>query len=329
MGIFPKSKGRIRREAADWVARIGEGSSEQDRRAFRAWHDADARHAEAYARISRIWDAAGRTVPGRQSLAADEAMPRRPRRAPRLALAASVAALAALMSVILLSSNPLRRTGEPERLLFATTIGEIREIELSDGSRLILDSDSRVEGSFSSAERRLALREGRARFRVAPGDRPFIVAASGSEIIAAGTLFDVNLLRGRTAVLLLEGSVEVRAAGAAGASPRRLAPGEKLVLARGAPPARGRASRGETLWPARMLEFDDTPLAEAVELVNRYSRLRMALADERTGRRRVTGAYRAGDVAGFARSVAAMWELRLHTRTDGSLLLSEADPPDR
>ena len=61
-----------------------------------------------------------------------------------------------------------------------------------------------------SSERLLTLSEGRARFIVAHEARPFIVRAASNEVVATGTIFDVSLIQDRLAVVLLEGSVEVR-----------------------------------------------------------------------------------------------------------------------
>lgn len=213
-------------------------------------------------------------------------------------------------------------------MVFAAAFGEIKEIDLPDGSLLILDSGSRVEASFTEAERNLTLREGRARFRVAHETRPFAVRAGSSEVVATGTLFDVSLIGGRTAVVLLEGSVEVRTK-----NDRRtlehLKPGQKLILMGSGPAEQRHATRGDTAWTARMLEFDDTRLDEAAALANRYSKVQLKLGDERIRGLRVSGAFRAGDVTGLARSLAAAFELRLVTLPDGNLLLTDANPRTR
>lgn len=309
------------------MARLGGHASAEDHAAFRRWRDADTRHAEAYDRITAIWNQAGRLsrAPDAAGVRAD-ARPERPR-VLGFALAASLAA-AVLVTTLLLGSRWLPgSTSQQEPMIFAAAVGEIREIELPDGSRLTLDSASSVEAAFTQAERKLTLREGRARFQVAHEPRPFMVRAGFSEVVATGTLFDVSLIGGRTTVLLLEGSVEVR-----GKDERRklerLVPGEKLIVAASAPAERRRAARGEGAWPTRMLEFDDTRLDEAAALANRYSKVQLRLGNERIRSLRVSGAFRAGDVAGFARSLATAFELRVVRQPDGSLLLVDAGPGD-
>lgn len=309
------------------MARLSGGASAEDHAAFRRWRDADPHHAEAYDRIAAIWNQAGRLS---RSPAADKVLadtrPARPR-ALGFALAASVA-IAVLVSFILLASRWLPGTGSQEPAVFAAAVGEIREIELQDGSRITLDSASRVEAAFTKAERKLTLREGRARFQVAHEARPFVVRAGSSQVVATGTLFDVSLIGGRTTVLLIEGSVEVRA-GDDRRRRERLVPGQKLIITGSAPVERRTAARGEAAWPTRMLEFDDSRLDEAAALANRYSRVQLRLGDERIGSLRVSGGFRAGDANGFAQSLATAFELRVVRQPDGNLLLVDASPGDR
>ena len=320
--VFFRTRGRIRREAADWLARLGGGADEANHIAFRRWYEPDPRHAEAYDRMAALWSAASRIQAPSRAAANDERAARSWRSG--WALAACLAGGIALISILLLGSRWLAESGSEPAQLFAAAIGEIREIALPDGSRIVLDSGSRVEARFTTSERSLTLLDGRARFRVAHETRPFVVHAASNEVIATGTVFDVSLIQNRLAVTLIEGSVEVRHRGGHGAPDvQRLRAGQKLLITREAGPVRQSVTRGDTLWPTHMLEFDETPLRDAVAQVNRYSRTQLRLGSERIGQLRISGAYRAGDVIGFARSLATAFGLILTQVPDGSFLLSE------
>lgn len=316
MWIFG-SRQRIRREAAEWVARLGGGAGESDHAAFRAWYDADRRNAEAYDRMAAIWSASGQLpMPAPVETGVRTAANRRL----AYAVAASVLALAA--AALLLMRGPMLGGGTEPAVTYATASGELRQIVLPDGSRVMLDAGSRIELGFSEAERRIVLGEGRARFSVAHEARPFIVQAGPNQVVATGTVFDVSLLNGRLSVVLLEGSVELRQArGPAPPAVHRLTAGRRLVVQGENMPVGAPAARGDTSWARRMLEFDDVPLGEAVETANRYSRVQIRLADDGIRNLRVTGAYRAGDAAGLARSLAAAFDLELTTEPDGTLTL--------
>jgi len=313
-----RSRRRIRREAADWVARLGGGAGGRDHTAFRAWYDADPRHGEAYDRMAAIWSAAGKLdMP--TSAACEIGTGGRHRIA--FAVAASVLVLIAV--ALLLMRGPMFGDPSDSATIYVTARGELRQIVLPDGSRVLLDAGSRIELAFSNAERRLLLREGRARFSVAHEGRQFVVQAGTHQVVATGTIFDVSLLNDRLAIVMIEGSVELRrAAGSQAPAVNRLTAGQRLVVqddgrTEGAP-----AARSDSAWTSRMLEFDDTPLAEAVETANRYSRVQIRLADEQVRSLRVSGAYRAGDAAGLARSLAAAFDLDVTTDLDGKITLS-------
>lgn len=307
------------------MVRLAEHARPEDQAAFRRWRDADPRHAEAYDRIVAIWNQAGKLSVGSGDATLAAQASERPR-ALGFALAASLAAVA-LISVLLLGSRWLPGSGSQQPVLLAAAVGEIREIKLPDGSRLTLDSASKVQAAFTRTQRTLTLIEGRARFQVAHEARLFVVRAGSSEVVATGTLFDVSLIGGRTDVVLLQGSVEVRT----GDRPttEQLKPGQKLILAAAGPPERRPATRTDAVWPTRMLEFDNTRLDEAAALANRYSQVQLKLGSDRVRALRVSGAFRAGDIAGLARSLAAAFDLRVITQPDGSLLLVESKPGDR
>ena len=321
MGIFG-SRTRIRREAAEWVARLGGGAGESDHAAFRAWYAADPRNAQAYDRMAAIWSASGQ-LPKPTAGKVEE----RDGRSYKFAFAVAASVLALAAAALLLLRGPFFGTGTQAPAVYATSRGELRQLVLPDGSGVMLDAGSRIEIAFSAAERRLVLREGRARFAVAHEARPFIVQAGADQVVATGTLFDVSLLDDRLSVVLLEGRVEVRQGrGSAPPTVRRLEAGNRLVAQGGGAPVSAPASRGDTSWARRMLEFDDVPLGEAVETANRYSRVQIRLGDAGIGTLRVTGAYRAGDAAGLARSLAAAFDLELRTDPDGNLTLSRRAP---
>lgn len=323
MSIF-RTRGRTRREAAQWVARLGGGAGERDHEAFRAWYDADSRNAEAYDRMAAIWSASGR-LSAKPAAPAGRGMTGKGVWA--VALAACLLGAVALAFAL---RGAVPGAAEPA-VSYATGRSAPEEHVLPDGSRVLLDAQSRVELAFSAAERRIRLMSGRARFTVAHEARPFIVQAGADEIVATGTVFDVSLLESSVSVALLEGTVEVRHGhGQTARSTTRLTSGNRLVISNQTAPYSTRVASRDTAWANRMLEFDEVTLAEAIAMANRYSRTQIRIADEAAGALRVTGAYQAGDAPGLARGLAAAFGLRVSTDPDGTLSLSlRAAPAQR
>lgn len=302
---------------------------ERHREAFERWYRSSAAHAEAYDEAMAGFEEAGVLRQGEVGRARNLPERHRPTVPLRYAFgavaAAAVVALIFLVSAYVPSTLPGRETLERY-----TTAGEAREVRVADGSRVTLGPGTVAIVALTRNERRITLHRGRGRFSVAHDARPFLVAAGEAEVVAHGTVFEVSLTGGRTQVSLIEGSIDVSYPGAQSGKTRRqvrrLQPGQQITV--GTPPesrvARAPMRRDEPA--SAMMQFDDTPLAQAVAEANRRSRAQISLADASIGELRITGAFRAGDAAAFAESLAAAFRLHLERRADGTLvLLSRAD----
>ncbi|GAA4773287.1 FecR family protein [Stakelama sediminis] len=331
-GAGHRSDETIRREAADWAARAHDPDGGFDPAAFDQWRDADPRHADIYARMEAGWNQAGLLAQTRvgQSRGLPDRRQMRGERLRPYVLAAAAVLLIAVLGVTLISFRAPEPAGQ--KPVYASKIGQIRQIRLADGSQVTLDTNSRVEVAFDPHSRRVRLVRGRARFTVTHDvNRPFTVTAAGASVTARGTIFDVALIRHQVRVTLLRGAVDVRNDETGNAEPlsvERLRAAQTLAFRPSMPlPAPRPIQPLATQWPSGMLGFDDTPLAEAVAEANRYSTYRLRLADPELGRLKVSGAYRAGDLNGFAEAVAASFHLHLVTMNRGELLLTSAGTP--
>lgn len=332
---FVSRRERLRREAADWVARLNGPYDEKDRAEFERWYNSDPDHAAAYDRVAALFDAAGRARRPNVAAAEFSAEASRSRSRPiRYALAAAVAG-AALLAFVLLSARTVSpiADGRQQFAAFSAPAAESRRIVLLDRSEVLLSPGSRLDVAIGRSERRLRLVHGEGRFTVAHEARPFIVAADGTEVVARGTRFVVRVADGGTTVSLIEGRVDVSHSTSPDGERRvtRLEPGQRLVVQKAAPAARSRVAPAPAELRPRprrdaMLQFDDTPLGQAVEQVNRHGRPRVRLADPGIADLRVSGAFRAGDMAGFAESVAAAFDLELERGPDATLWLRPRPP---
>jgi transmembrane sensor len=215
-------------------------------------------------------------------------------------------------------------SGSDAPVQLASHVGEIRSMDLPDGSEITLDTESRLTILYTDNERRLRLDSGRARFRVAHGDpRAFLVEAGTTEVIAHGTVFDVDVADSGVAVSLLEGSVEVRPQSVAVASRPSastiLKPGQHLVVAQGHVPQPLKAE--EPRWTSGMLSFEDVELGTVVASANRYSEVKILLADPATERLRFSGTFDPRDPDAFAQSLVSLFHLRMDRDADGIIHL--------
>lgn len=307
----------VRDEAIAWLARLRSDPSAQDQDLFETWYAADPRHADSYDALLDSWEA--------MQLASEAPAAHRARARPSRSWTKAAAAAAVILALALslfLVGNPVLA---PDAML-TTGIGEIRTVTLDDGSRVTLDTDSRLRVDLDRAERRLFLERGRARFEVAhDARRPFVVAAGASEVVAHGTVFDVDLRQPRAVVSLLQGSVEVRQPPTSGAATKStvLRPGQRLATAGGvAKPTPAPIQASELRWPSGMLSFENAPLAEVVASANRYSRTRIVVSDPSIGERRFTGTIKAGDPRQLADMIGSMAALAVETDGAGNLVLA-------
>lgn len=309
-----------RAEASGWFARMRGPDAEPSREAFAAWL-AEPANAEVYREFEAVWSLAGRTAPrGARAGGA-----RCARHWTKLALIAA-AVIGSVMLGYRLVGGYRPQPDADRRIAYAAPLGEIRAVALADGSRVTLDTQTRIDVRMTATTREIVLDSGRARFAVAKdATRPFAVLVRGRAVVATGTLFDVRIDGTVVSVDLIEGGVDLERRGS-GAAPVRLArlrPGQRAVLAASGAPVRIAANPPSAAsWTAGLLPAEGLPLAEVVAEANRYGLRKIVLADPALGRLAVSGAFRPSNTEALAASLASALDLSVARRADGAIVLS-------
>lgn len=308
--------GRIEQEAALWVARMnGVPPDDEARVAFETWCAADPRHFGAFVRLEAV-DARLSRAGALQGLV--PAPP--PRWQAWLPYAAAASILVALLGAWAIWRAPVASV---ENRMLATQIGEQYRAALPDGSRVELNTASRVAVSFSRAARDLRLDAGEALFAVAhEPTRPFTVRTRLGDVRAVGTVFSVRTDRGLD-VMVEEGRVEILREGRVVA---RISAGERYVLSVSGEARRSSRSaedmRRALAWREGSIAFAGETLAEASAELNRYNRVRIVIADSRAGAHRFGGYFRATDPEAF---VAALEQaLPVEARREGDAIVLDS-----
>lgn len=326
-------------EAAAWIARL----HREDRTAavesgFRRWLVASPEHRTAFEMANEIWV-------GTEQLPqpSTPAFVRWPRPGLVVTLPRALAA-AAVIAVLSVAISLYHRDSE-----LATGVGEQRNLSLEDGTRISLNTASRMHVRYDHAARRVVLDEGEAYFEVAKQpDWPFIVVAGRQQVVARGTAFLVRRNQNTLVVTLVEGKVTVAPAGESvtslssapppggSSSPVQpqpgsgaditLSPGQRLTVSdHGQPRVDRPALEQATAWQRGQVILDHTPLAAAAAEMNRYSNVELRIDEPGTGRAEVTGIFRSGDSESFARAVAETYHLRVIDH-GGKIILSGLPP---
>jgi len=314
-------------EASQWFTVMTGGDiAPKDLDAFRAWRR-DPANAAAFDKVKRGWEAAGSlaerptiTALTEAALAKYAAKPAEAGRAGpsrRFVLAPLTLGVA---SVVLAGGVFFGwRAQEPT---FATKVGGQRLEVLADGSRVRLNTDTKVKVEFREAERRVVLEHGQAFFDVAhDASRPFLVVADGVSVRALGTRFDVRRDGDAVRVTLVQGRVQVRGAdgGLAELDPGQAVVADRRGVSRPAPVNAGAVAS----WTTGRLTFSGVPLREAVAEVNRYSTRKVVLdAPEAVAGELVSGQFVAGDVENFVAGAQSLYGLRVTSETPREIRLA-------
>ena len=313
----------LRREASAWLARLQSGNDAEVERRFRVWYEARPAHANAFERVRRSYESAG--LLRHSELARDRSWEERAPRAstqPRWAFAGAAALAVLVPATILITNGGVGPIGTRNSLMLATAIGEIRQVTLEDGSRLTLDSATAVEVALGRSERRAVVQKGRARFEVARDTRPFIIEAGAATVRSGPAVLDVEALGEHSRIEVHSGSATASLrSNTQEAAAVRVDAGQGFSSDR--EPGTYALTRGRSAWTKGMLQFDGTPLDDAVAAANRYSERRIIVQGD-LHQLRVTGAFRAGDTIGLAKALAAAFNLSLIQAADGKLILSSA-----
>ncbi|MDR3511362.1 MAG: FecR domain-containing protein [Caulobacteraceae bacterium] len=213
-------------------------------------------------------------------------------------------------------------SGSPARD-YRTDVGERATVSLPDGSLATLDTASEIEVAYSAGERGVRLVKGQALFEVAKHKAaPFRVYAAGRRITAVGTQFDVRLEDRGLRLTLVEGRVRVDGPtplfSGAIAPAMQVGAGEMLEARNDTTTIRPTDPARQTSWRNGLLLFQDEPLEQAVDEVNRYTTTPIRIEGPIGRDYRVSGVFEAGDPLRFARNLAEVFPLQVAVRPDGA-----------
>jgi transmembrane sensor len=328
MSLSTTPTDKAREEAADWFARLKRiDVPASDLEAFRLWRKAPG-HKEAYDEVDALW----RSSPPLLSdpdieIAVQSALGRldgktTPRRSYRLVTGLAFGGV--LLIAAGFGANALWGSKS-----YSTAIGEQRLVQLSDGSSVKLDTQTKLVVRYSSGRRDLELQTGQALFDVAHDPaRPFVVKAGETQVTALGTRFDVRRDVDGADVTLVRGSVEVRRSGSTQPQVWRLKPGQALATSTPAAKPRPIDVAAATSWSEGRLVFHAVPLSAAIAEINRYSREKVVLDVESLAPQTISGVFDTGDTETFVSTVADYHDLVVSRSGEREIRLARAQNAD-
>ncbi len=310
---------QVRAEAASWVARLhGPDRNAHIEQGCKRWLAESPVHAAEFEIATDVWHEtsalpAELPMSARHSGAAGE----RGRFLRPVLLAAGMACAVLVAAVIYFDGRAL-----------STAVGEQRSVTLDDGTRVELNTNTRLQVRYDEHARTVVLKSGEAFFDVTRRQaRPFVVIAGERTITAIGTTFVVRHENDAVSVTLIEGRLAVDTPRQLPEAPRMLSTGQRLRF-----DAAGNALLDSppiekvTAWQRGQLVFENTSLREAVAEFNRYGSGRIRIAAPQLGDVPVGGVFRIGDMSSFAQAVAASHQLRAVRHGDDIILERSSAP---
>jgi transmembrane sensor len=251
------------------------------------------------------------------------------RRAQRLRFVVAAGGMAAAAAIAVMLA-PARRTGEP--LVRQTATGMLDTLTLTDGTRVVLDGNSRIEtGADFGRDTRVVRLRGRAHFQVAADStRPFRVIATGMVAEALGTAFTVadDQHTGQVEVVVTHGRVAFGPQGAS-VAPLILTAGDRARGGSGGLTTERGADLGEFVrWTSGARRFAAAPLREVLPQLTRWFGLTV-VADASLADRRVTADWRRATAGEALAELALLLDARVVQHGDSVRLRVPAPVPSR
>ncbi|MDP8568345.1 FecR domain-containing protein [Methylophilus aquaticus] len=249
-------------QAVDWMLKLQSGElSAEAQQAFEHWYASHQQHAAAWQRLLAVQQTFAQ-VPHKDL--AKTVLAKVERTARRKVLK-SLATLAILSPAAWLGYRtlPLERW----RAGYQTAVGEQKHLQLADGSRLVLNTDSALDAEYE-AQRQIRLYRGELSLHTGHQDaRPLVVITPHGTLTPLGTRFNVKLGNTHTSLAVTEGAVRIR-----------LENGQTNVVLAGQQQSFSRSALGPvrpvdesvSYWQQGMLLAQDMFLADVLAELARY-----------------------------------------------------------
>lgn len=301
-------------QAAEWLVRLHGDADERTRRACDQWRQADPSHELAWQRLSamsRDFNRVGSRAPAgaasRTVLAAGADQAR------RRSLKWMFAGIGAGGAALWLCRDPQALWTDGDR--YQTAVGEQREVTLSDGSALALNTGTNLYVQFTRHERRILLREGEIQVTTAPDPegRGFKVVTRNGELVPLGTRFIVrdHADNGRQSLVAVQqGAVAIHAGGVE----RVVRAGEQALFGPAGTSAVAPLDTATAAWTDGMLVANRMRLDRFLAELGRYRQALVQCESELAGKL-VTGAFRLDNTDEALALLARVLGVRVRYRT--------------
>lgn len=288
----------VLQQAAEWFALLrSDGVQEHDRIAWQRWLEAQPQHSQAWQRVEAI---SGQFERMPQCKAARSAL--QARGVGRRQAVKMLSLLCGGGALLLAGrSAPWQQWQASQR----TTVGQVQDSLLSDGSHLWLNTDTALDINFAGTQRRLSLYRGELFIEAAVDARPLLVETAHGSLRMQGTRFSVREYDGATQVVAYEGVADILSVPGL-----HVQSGQQLTFSRDLPGQPSPLRAGMQAWTRGVLQADDMRLGDFIAELSRYQRGHLA-CDPQVADLRLVGAFPLADPARVFTALEASLPVRV------------------
>ena len=318
-------------EASIWIARMDKGLAADEEEALRRWLSRSDENRAVLLEMTKLWDRMDTLSRLSDIFPHAPAQERKPVRLPlRLAASVAVAVVGVWVGTELyLATDSVQTVTEPATNLHETAIGEQAAVELPDGTRVTLNTNTLIRVSYTGERRLVTLERGEIHVQVShdPGRR-FSVIANDHVVQAVGTEFNVEIRDDQRIELLVTdgivivGILEGTAFGDNPDSPSILPPSAVASSEEELRTVEPEEIEVKLSWTEGNLIFRGESLEEAITEISRYTSVEFRFLDDDSKRVRVLGLFQTGDVDGLLAALRENFDISYERTDDDTILLS-------
>lgn len=318
--ISPGPDSAVIREAARWLAHLHSGQARpEDHAALQHWRQARPEHEIAWQRAERLSQQFGAVLPS-----VGVPVLTRQTRHNRRAVIKALGLLGVAVPAAWLGYRHLPGLRGPND--YRTAVGEHRQVVLSDGSTVQLNTATHLDVRYSGQARLVQLAHGEIYIQTAPDahglTRPFLIETGQGQLRALGTRFVVRALddgSDTTLLSVLEHRVEITLR--SNGTTRIVNAGESIAFKANAlmpvqriPQVAGVAAARTPAWTRGVLEADNMRLDAFMAELARY-RPGVIRVDPDVAGLRVSGIFQLNDTDHILAVVGQTLPIRIVPRT--------------
>jgi len=332
-------------EVSAWIAKLDRELTSTEKDDIRRWIAADPRNKEMLSNMAGLWDDMD-SLSRLSELFPNPLLEQQQNKGRWVFAAASgFAVVAVLLVSVFMTMNTGTGVNIPvESIAYQTAIGGLSRVELSDGSQITLNTNSRIDVEFSKQQRKIHLQHGELHIEVAhDSSRPFNVIAGDRIFQAVGTAFSISIDdKQRIELLVTDGKVKVGImsammadAGDQNTDKSTNVLNDALSVSKGQRFLLDDSNElldkldpedvdAQLSWRDGNLIFHGESLGNAAAEISRYAPVEFVFLEEDLQQIRVAGLFKVGDVTGFLASLEANFDIVYQRLDEETIQLSSS-----